>query len=68
MKGLRAVVDSESEARCKAKRDAILERAPDELKRAMTAASEKGASSWVTAAPSFDHGTVLHKRDFTDAY
>jgi len=34
---------------------------------AVQAASEKGASSWVTASPSFDHGTVLQKRDFVDA-
>ena len=67
MKGLRADVDRESEASCKAKCEAILAAAPDDLKKALTAASEKGASSWVTAAPSFDHGTVLHKRDFTDA-
>ena len=28
---------------------------------------EKGASSWVTAAPSHDHDTVLSKSDFIDA-
>jgi hypothetical protein len=28
---------------------------------------EKGASSWVTATPLYDHGTVLHKGDFVDA-
>ena len=60
-------IDSESEARFKAKREAILERASPELKQAVIAASEKGASSWVTASPSYDHGTVLHKRDFVDS-
>jgi hypothetical protein len=30
-------------------------------------AKEKGASSWVTAAPSHDHDTVLSKSDFIDA-
>src|SRR3954469_12795441 len=32
-----------------------------------TSRVEKGASSWVTATPSFDHGTVLHKGEFVDA-
>ena len=56
-----------TEARFKAKREAILEHATPELKQAVIAASEKGASSWVTASPSYDHGTVLHKRDFVDS-
>ena len=47
-------IDSESEARFKAKREAILERATPELKQAVIAASEKGASCWVTASPSYD--------------
>ena len=67
MKSLRAEVDSESEARFKAKREQIMQHAPAELKLAVKAASEKGESSWVTATPSYDHGTVLHKRDFVDA-
>jgi Reverse transcriptase (RNA-dependent DNA polymerase) len=60
-------VDRESDVRFKTKRETVLTCAPDELKQAVTAASEKGASSWVTASPSYDHGTVLHKRDFVDA-
>ena len=67
MKALRADVDKESDERFKAKLELILQHAPPELKLAVRAASEKGASSWVTASPSFDHGTVLHKRDFVDA-
>ena len=62
MKMLRAGVDRESDLRFKTKREVILEHAPAELRRAVIAASEKGASSWVTASPSYDHGTVLHKR------
>ena len=61
------MVDGENESREKAKLDDILENAPAELKLALRAATEKGASSWVTATPSFDHGTVLHKGEFTDA-
>jgi hypothetical protein len=64
MKALRKDVDRESDARSKAKLDAILLHAPQELKLAVQAASEKGASSWVTATPSFDHGTILHKGEF----
>jgi hypothetical protein len=67
MKSLRAEVDKESDERFKAKLAMILQHAPPELKLAVRAASEKGASSWVTASPSFDHGTVLHKGEFVDA-
>ena len=67
MKSLIADVDKESDASFKASLAVILEIAPPELKHAVGAASEKGASSWVTASPSYDHGTVLHKREFTDA-
>ena len=67
MKALRGEVDKESDARFKAKLAATLQDAPPELKLAVQAASEKGASSWVTASPSFDHGTVLHKGQFVDA-
>ena len=64
---MRGDVDVENEARHKDSLKLILNGAPAELKLALQAATEKGASSWVTAAPSFDHGTVLHKGEFTDA-
>ena len=64
---LRADVDKEADARFKEKLGMILEAAPPELKKAVEAASEKGASSWVTAMPNYDHGTVLHKGEFVDA-
>ena len=67
MKVLRAEVDKESDTRFKSKLEAILLAAPPELKQAVKAASEKGASSWVTASSSYDHGTVLHKGEFVDA-
>ena len=67
MKILRAEVDKESDARYKTKRDQVLQLAPVEFKLAVKAASEKGASSWVTACPSFDHGAVFHKGDLADA-
>ena len=37
------------------------------MQRHLQVASAKGASNWVTAMPSFDHDTVLHKGEFTDA-
>ena len=37
------------------------------LKRAMELASEKGASSWLTALPITEHGFTLHKGAFRDA-
>lgn len=67
MKALRAEVDTKADARLKSKLEAILAHAPPELKQAVKAASEKGASSWVTASPSYDHGPVLHKGEFVDA-
>ena len=67
MKALRKDVDRESDARSKAKLDTILEHAPEELKLAVQAASEKGASSWVTSTPSYDYYTILHKGKFVDA-
>ena len=61
-------MDATSDERAKTKLKDILENdCPVELKLAIRAASDKGASSWVTAMPMFDHGTVLHKRDFVDA-
>jgi hypothetical protein len=67
IKKLRGDVDNENESRNKTKHELILEHSPPELKLALKAATEKGASSWVTATPSYDHGTVLHKGEFTDA-
>ena len=40
---------------------------PDNLKRAMDLASEKGASSWLTTLPIDEYGFALHKGAFHDA-
>ena len=40
---------------------------PDTMQRAMDLASEKGASSWLTALPLSEHGFTLHKGAFQDA-
>ena len=67
IKSLRSDVDKLNDTRNSDKLKAVLEVAPIDLKLALKACSEKGASSWVTAVPSFDHGTVLHKGEFTDS-
>jgi hypothetical protein len=68
VKSLRLEIDDATDKRLKSKLDVILDaNAPAELKKAVQAASEKGASSWVTAVPSYDHDTILHKGDFVDA-
>ena len=38
-----------------------------QLARVVTLASEKGASSWLTALPIDEHGFALHKGAFRDA-
>ena len=48
-------------------RISILSKAPDILANFVKAASEKGASNWVTVMPSYEHNTILHKSDFVDA-
>merc|ERR1712194_2577 len=50
------------------KAEDIREKAPRELQLAIDLASEKGASSWVTARPLLSHPwTVLNKGEFRDA-
>ena len=45
----------------------IRERLPPQMKRATDAATEKGASSWLTTLPITEHGFALHKGAFRDA-
>ena len=45
----------------------VLESLSNPLKKAKELASEKGASSWLTALPIADHGFCLHKGAFRDA-
>ena len=44
----------------------LIERLSPSLKRSMEIASEKGASSWLTALPITEHGFALHKGAFRD--
>ena len=45
----------------------IKEKLPPTLKRAIDAATEKGASSWLTTLPITEHGFAIHKGAFRDA-
>ena len=64
---LRAQIDEDAEKQHALKLEQLREIAPAEMKLALKTTVEKGASSWVTATPLYDHGTVLHKGDFVDA-
>ena len=69
VKLLRNVVDKTIEDGNLRKLDLLLgsDLATPAIKTALKACSEKGASSWITCYPNYDHGTVLHKGEFTDA-
>ena len=45
----------------------LYEDLPADLRKAMTLAKEKGASSWLTPLPIEEHGFELHKSAFHDA-
>jgi hypothetical protein len=64
---VRSQIDDAAEKIQALKLQELIEFAPDEMKLALKTTVEKGASSWVTATPLYDHGTVLHKGDFVDA-
>ena len=49
------------------KAKAFMEILPDDLKRCVHLAQEKGASSWLTVRPLQEHGFTLHKSAFHDA-
>ena len=64
---LRKQLDCDLDETHKEKFDRLNARGSVEAKRTLKLGREKGASSWVTAAPSYDHGTVLNKGEFVDA-
>ena len=59
---LRQEVDIKNEERCEAIRAQVLSAAAPALQMAVQAASEKGASSWVTALSSFDNDSSAQSR------
>ena len=59
--------DAAIELQLTGKIEEIESRSSRELRRAIAVARQKGASSWVSAMPNEEHGTVLHKKDFLDA-
>ena len=64
---VRAQIEKESDERHQQRLKQLETNAPPVMKLATKLATEKGASSWVTAMPSNEHSTVLHKGDFRDA-
>ena len=67
VKEIRKQIDDMAEKRHKERYESLYAIAPPEMQRHLQVASAKGASNWVTAMPSFDHETVLHKGEFSDA-
>jgi hypothetical protein len=67
VKEIRKQIDDMAEKRHKERYESLYATAPPEMQRHLQVASAKGASNWVTAMPSFDHDTVLHKGEFSDA-
>jgi hypothetical protein len=67
VKILRTKLDLDREQAQGKKLDSLFESASPTLQVCLKTAREKGASSWVTACPSYDHHTVLSKGDFVDA-
>ncbi len=64
---LRKELDAERVQRLLDKLKLLRDEASSTMRKCLSIAREKGASSWVSAAPSYDHNTVLSKGDFIDA-
>ena len=67
MAAIRAQLDLDREENYKKLYDKLFAQASASMKSCLTIAREKGASSWVTACPTYDHDTVLNKGDFIDS-
>ena len=67
VKVLRKVLEAERDQGHRDKLKLLREEASATMRVCLKIAVEKGASSWVSASPSYDHDTVLSKADFIDA-
>ncbi len=67
VKTLRAKLDCDADEQHKEKFNRLNDHGSVDAKRTLKLGREKGASSWVTAAPSYDHGTILNKGEFVDS-
>ena len=67
VKDIRKQIDKQCDHSYKERAKNILAHASPEIKLSMKLSTEKGASSWLTCIPTFEHGTILHKGDFIDA-
>ena len=64
---IRKQIDKQCDDCYKERAKLILAHAAPEIRLSMKLSTEKGASSWLTCVPTFEHGTILHKGDFIDA-
>ena len=67
MKKAKIEIKKTKEERTKQKCTNLLENANGDMKRAIESASEKGASSWLSALPIENLGYALNKEEFRDA-
>jgi hypothetical protein len=67
VKDIRKQIDKQCDHSYKERAKNILAHASPEIKLSLKLSTEKGASSWLTCIPTFEHGTILHKADFIDA-
>jgi hypothetical protein len=67
MNSLRAQLQQDLEHMHKDEYERLLAAASSTMQACLKIAREKGASSWVSATPCFDHDTVLNKGEFVDA-
>ena len=67
VKAIRKQIDKQNDELHAARLNEILVHASEETKLSVKLFSEKGASSWLTCIPSYEHGTILHKGDFVDS-
>ena len=67
VRAIRREIEKQSDEIYMKRLDMILAHASDETKQCIKLFSEKGASSWLTCIPSYEHGTILHKGDFVDS-
>jgi len=65
---IKSKICQEKQSKLASTEASVFETLPNSLKRAKELASEKGASSWLTALSITDHGFCLHKGAFHDAF
>lgn len=60
-------IHQENNVRTSTEAEEIYEHLPDQMRRTVDLAKEKGSSTWLTTLPLVEHGFALHKGAFHDA-